>query len=218
MPLMPSRGKLLIKELPSVLKKHGEEFLQVRINLEDRVIESNLQQELVLGEAKFDPFALVDVMDRIPGTVAFWNTLLVETKEKFNIAERDLKVKTSYARILTFEIIRKLRPEGTGKKLPTQAEVGDYFNKYFLNNDIAIDEGIRRDENLVKRIIDIRSSFKKVQQKHDELQGQVERITIIHSAWREKSFMIRAQVELMRTLISQNMMKIPEERRVYENW
>jgi len=217
---MTQRGALLVEELPSVLKEHGHEVLQIKITLDDKVVESNLQEELVLGEAKFDPFMLMDAIDRCPAVTAFWSTLLIEVREYHRIAERSYKIISSRAKNLISRLIAAER-SGKSTKTPSAAEIDATFSEFFLGDctkeelaaEFSHDDLVDTPDEVFELYLELRKADADV----SRLKGQVDKLEIVQSAWREKGFMLKAQADLLQTLMNQGQIVIPQ-RKIYEGW
>lgn len=211
------RGELLVEELPSILREHGDDFLKITITLGDKVVESNLKEELLLGDAKFDPFAVMDALDKTPATTAFWNTLLVEVKEKLKLAERAFKTTDGSVRMF---ISGKISAERAGTKAPSAAEIETLYNSLFVpegqsaNVDAAFTGIVKESQDVVKLYQKLQTRMRQL----DELKKKAAQLEIIHQAWKDRGYTLASICSLMETLIKQNLVKIPIERKVYENW
>lgn len=205
------RGSLLIDEMPSILKDHGPEFLHIKFTMDEKTIECNLMDELLLGEAKFDPFAVMEALDRTPAIIAFWSTLFVEVKEHIYQMEQKQKLLEAQAREFCFNQISLERPEGA-KKMPAQAEVDTKFSNLFLvEGDIQLPTATPEIQTLKR---ELQENAKKL----DELKAKASKVEIVYTAWRDRSYMLTTQASLMETLIKNELIKLPKDRRVYENW
>lgn len=228
------RGALLVEELPSVLQGYGSEFLHIVIQLDEKTVESNLKEELLLGEAMFDPFALMQAMDKCPATTAFWSVLLTECKESLAEAERRLKVATGNIKMTISEWILTERP-ASSNKMPSAAEIDDRYSAYFLTEgseritatfpprvtielvgelSTATSKQTERGINFLT----LKAEFDAANKTVEELQSKVRKIEIVYLAWKDKGYMLTAQANLMQTLINQELIKIPKSRSVYKGW
>lgn len=224
--MQQQRGALLVEELPSVLQGHGSEFLHIVIELGNKTVESNLKEELLLGEAMFDPFALMQAIDKCPATTAFWSVLLTECKESLADKERRLKVVTGNIKMAISQWILTERP-ASSNKMPSAAEIEDRYSAYFLT------EGVERVQSALpviagdttsinaitnKTFVELKTEFDTINAQVEELQSKVRKIEIVYLAWKDKGFMLTAQANLMQTLINQELIKIPKARTVYKGW
>lgn len=210
---MTQRGSLLISEMPSILKNYGDEFLRVSFNIDGKIIESNLQDELLLGDGKFDPFAVMEALDKVPAIIAFWSTLLVEIKERLHQHEQQLKILEANAKEFCSNLIMDQRPEGA-KKMPSQAEVDNKYASLFLIEDMKP----LMDTQPGGEILGIKTELNELSAKAADLESKANKIEIVYTAWRDRSYMLTTQASLMETLIKNELIKIPKDRRVYENW
>jgi len=212
------RGALLIDELPSVLKEHGKAFLHISINYNNKVIETFLDEELQLGEGRFDPFVLMEALDKCPSTIAFWSVLLSDLKEDLAVNKRKLDSIEATLRIALGDQIVEQRSSKTSKAASI-SEVNDSFARY-INNEASSEEDLdaylKGVENK-KTILAKRKEYLQVQSEFHLVESQVDKIGIVVRAWSEQGYTLKSQVEIMKLLIQQGLMKIPT-RAVYEGW
>jgi len=210
---MTQRGALLIDEMPSILKNYGEEFLKVSFVIDGKMIESNLRDELLLGDAKFDPFAVMEALDKVPAIIAFWSTLLVELRERLRQYEQRLKILEAKAKEFCSDRIMEERPKDA-KKMPSQAEVDMKYASLFL---------IGETKPLIDacpgaEILGLKTDLDETMANINELANKANKVEIVYTAWRDRSYTLTTQASLMETLIKNELIKMPKDRRVYENW
>jgi len=214
-----NKGRLLIEDLPTVLQKTGHDLLNIKISHNGKIIESNLYDEILLGDDKFDPFQVLNMSDRIAAMGSFWGTVLADINEEIE----DVEIGNSIINgNIKNEISIKIVFERKTSKPPSAAEISNIYDSYFLPTtsikERIINQFRHLDENEREKIFKYYQYLTKSNKKLKELKRKKEKISIVREAWKEKGYMIKSHIDLLITMINHNLIKIPEQINVYENW
>lgn len=195
---------ILVESPKTILdEEHVEETLKIALRDGDREIVADLQKEFSLQEQVFDPFFLMVCMDKHPALVAYYSNLLRVTKKRHaKIAQHRRGIEAVLRRAIAKRIVSNR--EGNVKKPASKDEVDTEFNHAVYVKAVQTYPGLEE--------------FFHIQAEEEQWQDYIDSLEIILNKAKSFGPILRSEARILIAAINNNLIMIPRERKVYEQW